>query len=139
MTVDEVAQHFGRPPGTIRLWIRQGCPTLELGSVGPGNGSRLDLKAVEAWRVRRWVPTFTAQSEDDVLALVETALVDVLKRDNLMGKTMPAEWMAGLIYARVFQNLKQRPLESQDLPADLARIVTNHLRSLERGNDSSLM
>ena len=132
MTVGAAATHFKVHASTIRSWIRRGCPCIESGSVGRGHGSRLDHQAVERWLIEQRVPSVAVQAERDVLAIAETALSDLLKRDRWMGQTLPAERFALLFYERLFRNIKQRPLQANDLPAELKRIVTNYLDSIER-------
>ena len=56
------ARQLGKSPGTLRRWIRSGCPALA-GGRGHGKGSRVDLAAVRAWRDRK-APSSDAQLRD---------------------------------------------------------------------------
>jgi hypothetical protein len=49
-TVLEAARELRVTASTVRGWIRRGAPTIELGSVGRGRGSRVDVAALRAWR-----------------------------------------------------------------------------------------
>ena len=134
MTVRETAKQFGVHIGTVRRWIRAGCPCLQLGSVGRGHGAQLDPVEVQQWRVSQLIPTLAAQAEADVLKILATGMFDSLKRDGLMGQTLPAEFVALKIYERIYRNVKETPLEAKDLPDEMKRISANFLDSVERGN-----
>jgi hypothetical protein len=137
MTVREAAKYFRKHPATVNGWIRHGCPTVSLGSVGRSHGSILDLDAVSRWRVAQLVPMAAQQAETDVLALMGAVLWDSLKRDDLAGKTgiheSQAEHAALLIYERAHRNVKQTPLQRQNLPDELKRVCANFIHSIEEG------
>lgn len=50
LTVSAAARVLGVPPGTLRRWIRQGCPTVDRGQKGRGHACLVDVEAVLAWR-----------------------------------------------------------------------------------------
>jgi hypothetical protein len=133
MTVRQLAMHLGVHIGTVRRWVRFGCPCIELGSVGRGHGTQLDPVEVQQWRVSQLIPTLAAQAEADVLKILATALYDVLKRDGLMGQTLPAELMVLQVYERAHLNITHEPLQLKDLPEEMKRISAIHLDSVERG------
>jgi len=137
MTVTETAKHFRVDRSTVNKWISKGCPCVEWGSAGRSHGHRLDLDAVQRWRVAQLVPTLAQQSEADVLAIVETALLDSLKRDDLATRTKTTEAQVALavliIFERVYRNVKQTPLEPHQVPEQLRHLCTVYLDSVERG------
>jgi len=138
VSVPEAGTYFGFDCSTVRYWIQKlGCPVYELGSVGRGCGSRLNLDDVERWRIARLVPTCAAKAQEDVLAIVERALLDSLKRDDLANRTKMTGAQAALavliIFERAFKNLKQQPLEHEHVPEQLRNLCAIHLDSVERG------
>ena len=134
MNVQAASKHFRVHPTTVRRWVSRGCPTLELGGVGRGHRSRLDPQSVERWLVEQRVPSASAQAEQDVLAIVATALYDVLKRDGLEGQILAAERVVLMIYERLYRNVKQTPLQVKDLPDEMKRVCFNYLEFVEHGH-----
>ena len=80
------------------------------------------------------MPMVAEQDKTDLLTRLETILFDVLKRDGLAGRRLPAEQIVLLIYERAFRTIHERPLEMKDLPLELKRIRANYLDSVERGH-----
>lgn len=77
-SIAETARHFGVSPGTVRRWVRAGCPTLAPGSSGRGNGSLFDLPAVSRWRGQ-------LNNPDETMELVRKVVYDVAVRDGGSG------------------------------------------------------
>ena len=48
--VPDAAARLGIRPGTLRRWLRQGCPIARRGSRGRGRAVLVDPDAVRAWR-----------------------------------------------------------------------------------------
>jgi hypothetical protein len=132
-SVVQAARYFKVHVSTVRRWIRAGCPCLEEGSVGRTHGSRLDFNAVQHWLTEQRVPMLAQQAQRDELGTMATALYDCLKRDGLMGQTLPAELMVGKIYKRLYKNLTKTDLQWQDVPEELKRVCANYLDSVEAG------
>lgn len=136
MTVAGIARHFKVDRSTVNRWIQAGCPVSDLGSVGRGHATQLDLEAVSRWRVAHCVPIVAQQSDDRVLGLVAQALIDALKRDELARRMKTTDAQAALgvliVYERLYRNVMQGPLTREQLPQQLMQICTNYLDSVER-------
>ncbi len=50
MTIDAAAQALGVRSGTVRRWVREGCPTVCPGRRGRGHALLVDVEAVRTWR-----------------------------------------------------------------------------------------
>ncbi len=50
LPVDAAARALGVPPGTLRRWIRQGCPQAQRGRRGRGHAQLVDPDHVRQWR-----------------------------------------------------------------------------------------
>lgn len=48
--LSDAADRLGVPVGTMRRWVRQGCPVAQPGRRGRGHAARVSLPAVRAWR-----------------------------------------------------------------------------------------
>ena len=111
---------------------------MELGGIGRGHESRLDLAEAQRWLEARRLPTLAAQKDRDELKVVETILYDSLKRDELARKVGITEVQAIhailLIYECAHRNINETPLELKDLPEPLARLSANYLDSVKRGH-----
>lgn len=72
LTLPEAAHHLGVPVGTLRRWVREGCPVALRGHKGRGHACMVDVEAVRQWR---------ESSESDARLLeIASALPDVLAR-----------------------------------------------------------
>lgn len=135
VTGAQLARHFEVHPSTIRRWVAAGCPVLELGSVGRGHGASFHIPAVEQWRIRQTVPTAIHRSDQETLDVVTTALLDTLKRDDLAKRAkitgMQAALVVLLIFERVYRNIKQQPLERQEVPEEMRHLCAIYLNSVE--------
>lgn len=61
LTINEAAAALETRPGTVRRWIREGCPVARPGRRGRGHAAKVSLPAVRAWR--------DAQRADEKLAV----------------------------------------------------------------------
>lgn len=50
LPVAEAARELGERPGTLRRWVREGCPVASAGQRGRGNALLLDPEQVQRWR-----------------------------------------------------------------------------------------
>lgn len=75
----EAARHFGVTTETVRCWIRAGAPCVSPGEVGRGHSARLNLEDVARWRAAK---AGIIPGPDDVMTRIETALMDVVRRDG---------------------------------------------------------
>lgn len=72
LTLPEAAHHLGIPIGTLRRWVREGCPVVLRGHRGRGHACMVDVEAVRQWR---------ESSQPDALLLeIASALPEVLAR-----------------------------------------------------------
>jgi len=76
---------------TLRRWIREGAPCVQLGSSGRGKGSIVDIDAVRLWQARRHGVHGVAI---ELLPQIAEALSDVLRRDG--GDGRPAHLRLGI-------------------------------------------
>ncbi len=53
MPVTEAAKELGERPGTVRRWVREGCPCTSPGRRGRGHALTVDIEAVRQWREAR--------------------------------------------------------------------------------------
>lgn len=108
---------------------------MDLGSVGRGHGSDLDLDEVTRWRMQQAFPLAADRSDDDMLQKFEHGLLDALKRDDLAKRVRISDPQAALciliVYERLFRNLKQRPMTKPEVPAQLSHLGDIYLNSIE--------
>lgn len=50
LAVDDAARELGVRPGTLRRWVREGCPIVQRGRRGRGLALVVDVNAVRQWR-----------------------------------------------------------------------------------------
>lgn len=50
MAVEAAARELGIRPGTLRRWVREGCPIVQRGRRGRGLALVVDVAAVRLWR-----------------------------------------------------------------------------------------
>ena len=137
MTLREASKLLGVHTGTLRRYVRQGMPTVELGSVGRGHGTQVNLEHAKLWIAQQAVPTINATKHDDTLHRMAVALYDCLKRDDLAARTHISEAQAALcvllIFERCYRNLHQSPLTADCLPEQLRCYRSIVLDSMELG------
>lgn len=122
---------------TISRWLKQGAPCLEEGRDGRGHSAIVNVDALMRWKAGKLAPALAQRNDDDILRLVETALFDALKRDDLARRTKTTDAQAALavliIFERLYRNVKQQPLEPRGVPEQMRRLCTDYLDSVERG------
>ena len=123
MTLSAASKILGVHPGTVRKWIRQGAPTLELGSVGRGHSSQVDPEAIRRWLVQRDVPGVVEQTQAAQLNALADSLWRVLRNDQaarVVGITeRQAAGLLLLTYERLAKDLTREPVDLADLPAQM--------------------
>jgi hypothetical protein len=106
-----------------------------LGTTGRGKGSLVDLGAVERWRAKALSSSPTPRQDQEFLALVATALLDVLKRDAAHERVEisfgQASGLLVLAYQRIWQNLTRKPLDALQLPDEIKHLCTIYLEYRE--------
>src|SRR5574340_958345 len=131
----EAAKHLGVKPSTVQRWIRKGCPVQSLGAVGRNKGSLVNLDEVNRWRSRRCGATSVQRDNESILAMIETALVDTLKRDQAHERVEIhrglASGLLALAYQRIWQNLTRRSLDEFVLPPEIAQLCVIWLEYIE--------
>jgi hypothetical protein len=137
LSLTEAANALGVHVGTVRRDVRNGAPTEELGSVGRGHATRIDLEKYKLWRAERHVPTLTSQVKHDTLQTLTTILLDTLKRDDLGAQVGLSEAQAALavlmVFERAYKNVNREPLTTDQLPPELKPFHAIVLESLEQG------
>jgi hypothetical protein len=137
LSLTEAANALGVHVATLRKWIRQGAPTLALGSVGRTHGTQVDPEAVKLWRAQRAVPSLTHTAQADTLQTVAVALFDTLKRDDLAATAGLTDGQAAMavlmVFERAYKNVKREPLAVDGVPELLKPFHAIVLESLEQG------
>jgi hypothetical protein len=126
VTLVEAGRELKRHPATLRRWIRQGAPTLELGSAGRGRGSTVDPAALERWRLLSLTQEAGQRDDQAVLELIATGLWDTFRRDEAhLRVDLDARRAAGLLamaYERCWMNLTRRSRDELVLPPEIERL-----------------
>lgn len=128
VTLKQAAQILRVDVSTLRRDIVAGCPTVELGGVGRGKGTLVDVDAVRRWR---------ASTRGDVLPLLASALTDLFREaiyEDARITPPQAVLLFVKIYERVFERLMRHMLLPEDLPPEMKRLCAICLDSIERGN-----
>lgn len=82
VTIEECARAMKVQPATVRGWIRDhGAPVESEGSCGRGNGARVVISKIQAWRNRRLGLTRDGDAAA-ALAHFAAALLEVFQRDG---------------------------------------------------------
>ncbi|MCC6543093.1 MAG: hypothetical protein IT392_01150 [Nitrospirae bacterium] len=120
--ITQAAKELRKTPSTIRRWIRQGCPTVQLGETGR-EGSLVILEDIKLWRAG------IQRNDDIVMDKVAIALLDALKRDGVHERAGTSERQAAMIlllaFNRYFKNEKLREIDRDDkLPDAIVQICT---------------
>ncbi len=121
----KAARSLGIDVSTLRRDIAAGCPTVELGSVGRGRGSLVDLGEVRQWRARK---------RGDALATLEFSLIHVFKSDIAEKIKIEPGKLAYLlikIYEHMHEQVTNEPLV--DLPQEMRCLCAICLSWLESG------
>lgn len=121
----EAAKVIGVDVSTLRRDIVKGCPTVDLGSVGRGNGTLVDIATVRQWRARR---------RGDVLGVLEESLLEFHSQKlYTRAKVTPgqAALIAVKVYEVVYERVKQEPLIA--LPEQMKRLCAICIESIECG------
>jgi hypothetical protein len=88
VSIGEAARYFRVSSGTVRRWIRGGCPCVEPGSVGRGHGASLNIDDVARWRATQ---LGVVAASDDVMQRIDRAIADVICRDGGSGVPIHTE------------------------------------------------
>ncbi|MDF0673242.1 MAG: hypothetical protein P0120_02710 [Nitrospira sp.] len=126
VSLKEAARAIGINVSTLRRDIIAGCPTVELGEVGRGRGSRVDLEEVRRWRARK---------RGDALAVLEFSLIQVFKSGlSEKIKLEPGKLAYILLktYEQAHEHVNNEPLI--DLPMEMMQLCAIILDWLESGN-----
>lgn len=137
MPLAQAAKTLSLHRSTLSKWLKQGAPCLEEGHSGRGHTARVDLEAIQRWRARKFAAGLAQRNDTELLELMVRALMDAMKRDDLQRRTKTTADQVALcvliIYERYYRNLKQQPLEPQDVPQAMRNLCTDYLDSVERG------
>jgi len=132
----QAAKELRIHPSTLRRWIVAGCPVCELGEVGRGKGSRVDLEAVKRWRGQKAHDAQRQRTDEEILSLLVRSLVDVIQEDMAHLRFEMAEGQAaGLLscaYQRFWRNFMLRSGDEYQRPPEIEHLCAIWLRWLDR-------
>jgi hypothetical protein len=133
----QAAKELRRHPATLRRWIkRDGCPTVELGEVGRGKGSLVDLEQVKRWRAEHTGASTAPREDERILSVIAESFSDCLKRDEAHRrvdmKHGPASGLLALCFQRVWQNVTRRPLHEFVPPPEIEHLCAIWVQWRER-------
>jgi hypothetical protein len=121
LSVRQVAKVHHKSPMWVRRQIAAGAPCVELGSVGRGRGSRIDLAAFQRWLANRAAPGLTVAAHTIQLDELSESLWRVLRNDTAAETVGITERQAAkfllLIFDRLAKDLTREPVDLADLPA----------------------
>jgi excisionase family DNA binding protein len=145
VSVGEAARELGVSRATIQNWIRDGgAPTVVLGSVGRGCGSRVDPEQLRRWRLDR------ALKDAAPASLAGRCDLQVVSRALWKSFTKPYDdtavpfWKAlrlprGEVAALLLESFREiaragtgHPIEDEALPPEMLRLLSIFLDCLHR-------
>ena len=108
---------------------------MELGSVGRSHGAILSLGDVSRWRAGNHGAAAVQRKNKEVLTIIETALVDTLKRDGAHErvdiKEGPASGLLAIAYKRIWLNLTRLSPDEFKLPAQIEQFCAIYVQYTE--------
>jgi hypothetical protein len=122
--LDQAAAALGVTGATVRRWVREGAPCVEMGGAGRGKGSLVDLDELRRWRAGAAV----VPDGDDLVQRLPELLFDFWRRDS--GLDGPAHRDLGIsdraaaaYLATLFGYVRTRlDLDADDLPPEIERL-----------------
>jgi hypothetical protein len=123
--IEQAAEALGVAPATVRRWVREGAPCIELGTAGRGKGSLVDLAELRRWRAGG---ALGERSDREQLEHLPRMLLDFWRRDS--GLDGPAHRDLGIsdraaaayldvLFQYICRRLDQEPA---DLPPEIERL-----------------
>lgn len=123
VTIVQAASTLGVSGQTVRDWLAAGAPCAFQGGVGRGNGSRVVVADLVAWRARQ-----AGATTDDrrVLDHIGSGLADVFRNDA--GEGLPLhrhlgveERKAAALLVRAFEHIHRRLIgtDADQLPPEI--------------------
>lgn len=128
VTIQAAARALRVDVSTLRRDIAAGCPVVELGSVGRGKGTLVDVDTVRRWRALR---------RGDVLPTLERALMKTFQggiHDRLHISPGHVAYVLIKVYEHAFEAVTQEPL--LDLHGEMRRLCAICLESVTNGEFS---
>jgi hypothetical protein len=116
----DAARELGVPPGTMRRWIRRGCPVAARGRRGRGHALLLDPDAVRAWRESSSADAVVLEIASAVPHLLADAAAESFQLVNGMDKRVAAAILTGGWYVaahKVLDYLRKLNVAVPDLAA----------------------
>ncbi|CAD0328112.1 hypothetical protein CFBP7900_17650 [Xanthomonas hortorum pv. carotae] len=109
--LDRAAATLGVPTGTLRRWVRQGCPVVQRGQRGRGNAALVDPEQVLEWRQAGERQQIYLELASAVPAVIAHAACDSLRQANGIDKKRLAGVQAATWYVAtnaVLDHLRER-------------------------------
>lgn len=109
----------------------------ELGEVGRGKGSRVDLEAVKRWRGQKAQDIQQQRTDAEFLSLVARSLVDTLHEDSAHRRVQiekaKACGLLALAYQRIWQAVSMQSPDEFYIcqPPEIEQLCAIWLRSVE--------
>lgn len=139
LTIGECAKALKVTTSTVRGWIRDGAPVVSPGQCGRGNGARVELSSVCAWRAQRL--GLTVENDSRVVRLIAVALLEVFERDG--GDGAPLHRSIGIpdnkaaaVLVEAYNRIHKRMVgvDPEKLPPEIERILTVCISSARRSH-----
>lgn len=130
LPVADAARVLGIRPGTLRRWMREGCPVASRGRRGRGHAVLINPDAVRAWRDADQRAQVLLDLAAEVPRLLALAAEEAHRQANgvdkrKLGEILAATWFVGA--STVLDHLRARcadvPQISPELPAQIERLV----------------
>jgi hypothetical protein len=126
VNVTAAARELGESPGTVRRWVRQGCPVASRGSRGRGRALLLDPEAVRQWRAATTGEALLLSIASAIPGVLADAMAESLRLAQGLDKRRLAGVLAGAWYlgaSALLDHLRERcdqvPHVGDVLPAQI--------------------
>jgi transposase-like protein len=93
----DAARALGERPGTLRRWVREGCPVVRRGHRGRGSATLVDPSEVQTWRQANTTDAVVLEIAAGLLNVTAIATDNALKKiegidKRRMGGILAAVW-----------------------------------------------
>jgi len=135
LPIAAAARALGIRPGTLRRWMREGCPVASRGQRGRGHAVLVDPEAVRTWRAADQRDQVLLELAGDVPRLLAAAIDDAYRQaqgidKRKLGEILAATWFVGA--NALLDHLRARCAAVPQLPPELPAQI-DRLRKIARG------